>query len=113
MKEGDAELIAAREKFSGVENVDAIPADGWTKSTLRGRPENPRRPVSYLDTAAEDQIFIAVPALVSEELFTAVQAQLHENRLRKRAVIFQSGQHGLAPGRSGHRPALFQPSLGH
>jgi len=24
MKEGDAELIAAREKFSGVENVDAI-----------------------------------------------------------------------------------------
>ena len=24
MKEGDAELIAAREEFSGVENVDAI-----------------------------------------------------------------------------------------
>ncbi len=24
MKEGDAELIAAREKFFGVENVDAI-----------------------------------------------------------------------------------------
>ena len=52
---------------------------------LRGRPENPRRPVSYLHTAAGDQIFIEVPALISEELFAVVQAQLHENRLRMRA----------------------------
>ena len=32
----------------------------------------------------EDQIFIAVPALVSEELFAVVQAQLEENRRRRR-----------------------------
>ncbi len=52
---------------------------------LRGRPENPKRPVSHVDTAAEDRIFIEVPALVSAELFAAVQEQLQENRLRKRA----------------------------
>ena len=32
----------------------------------------------------EDQIFIDVPALVSEELFGVVQAQLQENRQRRR-----------------------------
>jgi site-specific DNA recombinase len=51
----------------------------------RGRPEHPRRPVSRVDTGPEDQIPIEVPALVSEDLFAAVQAQLEENRLRKRA----------------------------
>jgi site-specific DNA recombinase len=50
----------------------------------RGRPEHPRRPVSRVDTSSEDQIFIDVPALVSEELFGAVQAQLKENRQRRR-----------------------------
>src|SRR5580704_1141614 len=35
----------------------------------RGRPEQPRRPVSRLDTSSQDQIFIDVPGLVSEELF--------------------------------------------
>src|SRR5262249_37451894 len=50
----------------------------------RGRPEQPRRPVSPVDTAAEHQIFIEVPGLVSEELFGAVQAQLEENRRRRR-----------------------------
>jgi site-specific DNA recombinase len=50
----------------------------------RGRPEQPRRPVSRVDTASDDQIFIDVPGLVSEELFGAVQAQLEENRQRRR-----------------------------
>src|SRR3954469_17778530 len=51
----------------------------------RGRPEQPRRPVSRVDTASEDQILIEVPGLVSEDLFGAVQAQLEENRQRRRA----------------------------
>jgi site-specific DNA recombinase len=50
----------------------------------RGRPEQPRRPVSRVDTSLEDQIFIGVPGLVSEDLFEVVQAQLEENRQRRR-----------------------------
>jgi site-specific DNA recombinase len=50
----------------------------------RGRPEQPRRPVSRVDTPSEDQIFIDVPGLVSGELFQVVQAQLKENRQRRR-----------------------------
>jgi site-specific DNA recombinase len=50
----------------------------------RGRPEQPRRPVSRVDTSSEEQTFIAVPALVSAELFGAVQVQLEENRQRRR-----------------------------
>src|SRR3954470_9195610 len=50
----------------------------------RGRPEHPRRPVSRVDIAPKDQILIDVPGLVSEELFGAVQAQLEENRRRRR-----------------------------
>jgi site-specific DNA recombinase len=50
----------------------------------RGRPEQPRRPVTTVETSQEDQISIDVPALVSEELFEAVQAQLEENRRRRR-----------------------------
>jgi site-specific DNA recombinase len=50
----------------------------------RGRPEQPRRPVTTVETSQEDQIFIDVPALVSEELFEVVQAQLEENRRRRR-----------------------------
>jgi site-specific DNA recombinase len=50
----------------------------------RGRPEQPRRPVSRVDTSSQDQIVIGVPGLVSEELFEAVQAQLEENRQRRR-----------------------------
>ena len=51
----------------------------------RGKPEHPRGAVSRANTPAQDQIRIPVPALVAEELFVAVQAQLEENRLRKRA----------------------------
>src|SRR5215472_14905197 len=50
----------------------------------RGRPEPPRRPVSRVDAPSEEQILIGVPALVSEELFGAVQAQLEENRRHRR-----------------------------
>jgi site-specific DNA recombinase len=62
----------------------------------RGRPEHPRRPVSRVDTSSEDQIFIDVPALVSEELFGAVQAQLEENRQRRRERA--GGGHYLLQG---------------
>ena len=50
----------------------------------RGRPEQPRRPVSRTDTLPSDQILIAVPGFVSEDLFGVVQAQLEENRQRRR-----------------------------
>jgi site-specific DNA recombinase len=50
----------------------------------RNRPEQPRRLVTTVDTSQEEQIFIDVPALVSDELFDAVQAQLEENRRRRR-----------------------------
>ncbi len=50
----------------------------------RGRPELPRRPISRVDTLSEEQILIDVPGLVSEELFGVVQAQLQENRQRRR-----------------------------
>src|SRR5512135_3340230 len=50
----------------------------------RGRPEHPRRVRSVLNTAPEDRIPIPVPALVSEELFDAVQERLLENKKRNR-----------------------------
>src|SRR6516165_5160818 len=50
----------------------------------RGRPEQPRRTVTTVDTSPVDQIFIDVPGLVSEDLFGAVQAQIEENRRRRR-----------------------------
>ena len=49
----------------------------------RGKPEIPRRPYSV--TCKDTQpITIAVPALVSEELFAAAQEQLAENKQRYR-----------------------------
>ena len=50
----------------------------------RGRPEQPRRPISRVNTSSQEQILIDVPGLVSEELFMTVQAQLEENRQRRR-----------------------------
>jgi site-specific DNA recombinase len=50
----------------------------------RGRPEQPRSPVTRVKTSTEEQIFINVPALVDEDLFASVQAQLEENRHRRR-----------------------------
>jgi site-specific DNA recombinase len=52
---------------------------------LRGRPEFPRKPMTRVDTPAEEQVVIAVPALVGEDLFAAAQEQLEENRRRSRA----------------------------
>ena len=50
----------------------------------RGHPEQPRRQSSRYPGAVEDQIGIAVPALVSVELFAAVAEQLAENHRRYR-----------------------------
>jgi site-specific DNA recombinase len=50
----------------------------------RGQAKVPRRTASTYDTKPEEQITIAVPALVSPELFASVQEQLTENRLRGR-----------------------------
>jgi site-specific DNA recombinase len=50
----------------------------------RGRPEHPRRARSVLNTPVEDQVPIPVPALVSEDLFDAVQERLLENKKRNR-----------------------------
>ncbi|MDQ5851911.1 MAG: recombinase family protein [Chloroflexota bacterium] len=50
----------------------------------RGRSLQPRRAYRTTEVPAEEWITIPVPALVSEELFAAVQAQLEENRHRAR-----------------------------
>jgi site-specific DNA recombinase len=50
----------------------------------RGRPLQPRRAVSPVAVSPEDWIAVPVPALVSEDLFAAVQEQLQENRQRAR-----------------------------
>ena len=51
---------------------------------LRGQTKPPRRSGSTYDTEPSEQIAIPVPAIISEELFDAVQQQLAENRLRGR-----------------------------
>jgi site-specific DNA recombinase len=50
----------------------------------RGRAEQPRRAYSVYDVPPDQGIRIAVPALVSEELFAAVEERLQENRKRNR-----------------------------
>ena len=51
---------------------------------LRGKKQQPRRPVAVYDTPEADRIAIEVPALVAEEMFAAVAEQLQENRRRCR-----------------------------
>jgi len=51
----------------------------------RGRPQFPKRPVSRVETASDDRIFINVPAIVDAAVFEAVESQLEENRQRQRA----------------------------
>ena len=46
----------------------------------RGQAEQPRKPYSVYATTTEEQEFIPVPAIVSEELFDAVANQLVENK---------------------------------
>jgi len=50
----------------------------------RGKPPQSRKDSSVYDTPFEDQIAIAVPAIVDEAVFAAVAEQLAENRLRRR-----------------------------
>ena len=52
--------------------------------TQRGHSKTPRRTGSTYDTDAREQVSIPVPAIVSEELFAAVETQLTENRQRGR-----------------------------
>jgi hypothetical protein len=52
--------------------------------TGRGYSKTPRRTGSTYDTQTSEQVSIPVPAIVSEELFAAVQTQLTENRQRGR-----------------------------
>jgi site-specific DNA recombinase len=53
----------------------------------RGKPVQSRRSSSIYDTAADEQIAIAVPALVDEAIFTAAAGQLAENRQRRRESL--------------------------
>jgi site-specific DNA recombinase len=49
----------------------------------RGKADQPRRAYSSYDVPAEEWMRIPTPALVSEELFAAVNEQLAENRVRR------------------------------
>jgi site-specific DNA recombinase len=51
---------------------------------LRGQPEHSRRAYSTYKTAPQDQVGIAVPAVVEPALFEAVAEQLQENKKRQR-----------------------------
>ena len=51
---------------------------------LRGQPEHSRRSYSVARTSPEEQVRIAVPALVEPALFAAVAEQLEENKRRQR-----------------------------
>ena len=51
---------------------------------MRGKPETPKYPYSIYARPAAEHIGIAVPALVEDDLFAAVQQRLQENRLRLR-----------------------------
>ena len=52
----------------------------------RGHPLQPRRASSTHDVPTAEWLLIPVPALVSEQLFTAAQDQLEENRRRARTT---------------------------
>ena len=56
---------------------------------VRGGSLQPRRARSTYDRPAEDWLLIPVPAIVSDDLFAAVQMQLEENLRRAR-----TGRHG-------------------
>src|SRR3989440_11241670 len=62
----------------------------------RGRPMQPKRAVSTQDVPREKWMSIAVPALIDEALFEAVQEQLQENQQRVR--IGQRGARYLLQG---------------
>ena len=51
---------------------------------IRGHSAQPRRARSFCQTAREDWISVPVPAIVDEDVFTAVQEQLENNQRRAR-----------------------------
>jgi site-specific DNA recombinase len=53
--------------------------------TQRGKPAQPRRAAAHEATPLDEQVSIAVPALVSAELFAAVAEQLAENKRRRQS----------------------------
>lgn len=55
-----------------------------TRRPRRNGPTIPKHPVRIVHRPEKEWIYIPVPALVSENLFEAVQHQLSENRLRAR-----------------------------
>ena len=61
----------------------------------RNQPETPRRSRTCHHTSSADQISIPVPAIVSPELFAAVQEQLEESRRRNREQQKTSAQYLL------------------
>jgi site-specific DNA recombinase len=61
----------------------------------RNQPDTPRRSHTCHDTPPSEQIDIPVPAIISEELFAAVQEQLEENRRRQREQRQRSAQYLL------------------
>ena len=61
----------------------------------RGGSETPRRSHTWREAPASEQIGIPVPAIVSPELFTAVQEQLAENRQRAREQRHSAAQYLL------------------
>ena len=80
-------LILKNPAYRGTAAFGKTRSGGFKPQRLRpqrGRPEQPRRPVSRIDTSPEYQILIEVPGLVSDDFFGAVQAQLEENRQRRR-----------------------------
>ena len=58
---------------------------------LRGRPHPARRPNSRVPAPREEWIEIPVPALVDPAVFEAAQAQLDENRRRRRELRRRPG----------------------
>jgi site-specific DNA recombinase len=52
--------------------------------TQRGKPLHPRQATDTYDVAPENWMTIAVPAIVTPEVFAAVQEQLEENRRHAR-----------------------------
>jgi site-specific DNA recombinase len=63
---------------------------------VRGQPETPRRAYSTYATQPQEQIAIAVPALVDDALFAATGEQMRENRQRHR--LGQRGARYLLQG---------------
>jgi site-specific DNA recombinase len=79
---------------------------------LRAKPSRrllPRHAQSTYDVPVEEWLRVPVPALVSEELFDAVQPQLEENR--RRARLGRRGARYLARKGCSSAPAAAMPIM--